>query len=108
MRKLKCSLLLCAAMFALSQCAKKNSPARSSAPADEVAAEKSKFSAEQIARGKTLFDNNCGKCHEFHQPAEFSVHSWDDILPDMSRKARLSADDAALVRAWVITNAKAG
>jgi len=95
-------------MFTLSQCAKKNNPARSAQAADEVAAEKKKFSAEQIAKGGAIFDNKCGKCHEYHEPQEFSVHFWDKILPAMSGKAKLSADDAALVRAWVITNTKAG
>ena len=113
MKKMTLALTLLGAMFALSRCAEKK-PAAASAttaavmPANEIAAVKSKYTPAQLEQGKTLYDNNCGKCHEFHEPRENTVHQWDKILPEMCGKAKLTAADAAVLRAWVIVNAKEG
>ncbi len=91
----------------LTQCAKKTSPgSKKMTPAEEVAAVKSHYTEDQIAKGQPIFEANCGKCHDLRQPPEFTVHQWDKILPDMSSKAKLSKDDAGVLRAWVITKAK--
>ncbi len=80
-----------------------------SATTTDAAAEiKGKYSASQIAEGKVIFEGSCGKCHKLRQPAEFKVSAWEGILPRMCKKAKLDAEKAALVRAWVITNAKIG
>lgn len=76
--------------------------------AEEVAALKSKYSVTQMAKGQAITTANCGKCHELHQPGEFTIKRWNKILPEMCHKAELSKEDAELVRAWIITNAKAG
>ncbi len=99
---------LCIAIFQLASCTKKAAPASSETPAEEVASLKSKYTEPQILQGKTVYTNNCGKCHELHKPEEYTIKRWHKILPDMCRKAKLGNDDAALVRAWVITNAKLG
>jgi cytochrome c5 len=96
-----------AAILFLSECAeKKVTAAKSESPADEVAAMKTKYSPDQIAKGKTISEAKCGECHDLHAPQEFTVHEWDKILPGMSHKAKLSADDAGLLRSWIIINAK--
>ena len=101
------SILFLSAML-LTQCAKKNVPASGVSAADEVAEMKSKYTHAQVLEGKVIFEGNCQKCHELKEPAEFTVKKWDKILPGMSHKAKLTTDQAGLVRAWVITNAKAG
>jgi cytochrome c5 len=40
--------------------------------------------------GKTLFDNNCGKCHELFQPSQFSKAEWAKIVPAMAKEAKLN------------------
>ena len=90
----------------LTQCAKKTAPTSGASSVDEVAEMKSKYNAGQILQGKAVFEGSCQKCHQLYQPAEFTIRKWDKILPQMSHKASLTAEQAGMVRAWVITNAK--
>lgn len=92
-------------MLGLFACHPKTAPKSASKASDPVKTAK-EYSAAQIAEGKLIFEAKCGKCHELKQPGEFTVASWEKILPPMSQKAKLNADDAGKVRAWVLINAK--
>ncbi len=107
MKKIVVLLAICGVSVFLADCSKKMAPTKSLSPAEEVAEMNQKYNAAQIAQGKIVFEQNCGKCHELHQPAEFTIPKWDKILPKMCKKSELSAEQAGIVRAWVITNAKA-
>ena len=99
---------LCLPMFLFTQCGHRGVLAKTSmSPAEEVTEVKNKYTTAQIAEGKMIYDKSCGKCHELHEPEEFKVARWDRILAKMCPKAKLNSEQAALVRAWVITNAKA-
>jgi cytochrome c5 len=39
--------------------------------------------------GKTLFDTNCGKCHDLPHPSQYSKAQWAKIVPPMSKEAKL-------------------
>lgn len=41
-------------------------------------------------------------------PEEFSVRRWNRILPEMYQKSKFDATKAALVDAYVLSNAKKG
>jgi cytochrome c5 len=41
--------------------------------------------------GKTLFDNNCGKCHDLPHPSQYSKAQWAKIVPPMAKEAKLDA-----------------
>ncbi len=108
MRKIVVLLYICLATALLAACAKKTTPTKSAVVTDEVAVEKGKYNAAQIAQGKIVYEQNCAQCHELHQPAEFNIAQWNRILPRMSRKAKLTDEQAGIVRAWVIVNAGKG
>ena len=110
MKKLSIVLAMGLATLLLTQCAKKTTPTAKvkTTPAEEVAAVKAKYTPAQIMSGGGISANNCGKCHEEHRAGELTVKEWDDILPKMSRKANLSSADAALLYAYMVTNAKQG
>lgn len=65
------------------------------------------FNEDQLAQGKTIFTNNCGKCHGLKDPASHTPPEWNKILAKMIPKAKLNYDDGKLVRAYVIANSKA-
>ena len=44
---------------------------------------------EALAEGKTLFENNCAKCHSLYNPKDFSSEQWQPILIRMQKEARL-------------------
>ncbi len=64
------------------------------------------FPNEQIATGKTIFEDNCNKCHDLPKPGEYDMQAWNDILPKMFEKANLADDKGKMVRAYVTANAK--
>ena len=89
------------------QCAKKLNPTTNEKPKPApVVATVKEGSPEQLTMGKSIFTDNCGKCHELHQPSEFSIKRWEVIMPQMSKKAELNKEQTAAVTAWVMANAK--
>ncbi len=42
--------------------------------------------------GKTLFDTNCGKCHDLPHPSQHSKAQWSKIVPAMAKEAKLNAE----------------
>lgn len=108
----KTLLTICAftAILALSECTEKKlaKTTKTTTAADEIAEIKAKYTPAQMTQGKVLFETRCADCHELKPPADFTIAEWNKILPDMSHKAKMTSDEAGLLRSWVITNAKAG
>jgi hypothetical protein len=69
-----------------------NYPPQATVPPDTVA-------------GKSIYTTRCGRCHDLPLPAQFSAARWDDILPTMFPRARLTNEEALHVRTWVLVNA---
>ncbi|RZJ33151.1 MAG: c-type cytochrome [Flavobacterium sp.] len=59
-------------------------------------------SPESVAKGKELYNNNCGKCHKLFDTKEFSAQDWEPILKRMQRKARLTDEDMVFVHDYVV------
>lgn len=107
MKKITVSVLAVASSLFLVQCANKGGDnTKKMSEADQVSEMQKKFTSAQIAEGKAVFMASCGKCHELFKPEQFSINKWNHVLPDMSQKAELTAEQASKVRAWVIINAK--
>lgn len=81
------------------------SKAAAPAASDVVAEIDSKYTAAQKEEGKTVWQTNCQKCHKLYEPQSHSIAKWEKILPRMSKKAKLSVEDAGKVRAYVLTHA---
>ena len=60
-----------------------------------------------ISEGETIYKSNCGKCHKLIAPADKSLDKWNSVLPSMVHKAKLTDEQGALVRAYVMANLKA-
>jgi cytochrome c5 len=110
-------LLTISSLFLLSvaftQCATKKAAAdpgttvsTSSVDAQKVADVKKQFSEAQMQEGKTIWQASCAKCHKLFEPASRTVAKWETILPNMSIRAKLNQEQAAKVRAYVISHAK--
>ncbi len=117
MKKLTLSALAIAFAFTLIQCSPKTAKPSSDKKSDNptpvvmlnpaVEEIKKNYTTDQIAEGKTIYDSKCGKCHELFSPKSETVKKWDThILPEMNQKAKLSDEQAKLVRAYVLINAK--
>jgi len=101
---------LSATLFACT--AKKATTSSAAKPAEPTAEQmmaeiNSKYSEAQKEEGKTIWQANCQKCHKLFEPESRNVVKWDGILQRMTKKAKLSEEDAGKVRAYVMSHAKA-
>jgi mono/diheme cytochrome c family protein len=69
-------------------------------------APKSDPHATMVAEGKTVYTNNCGKCHGLKPVENYTADRWGNILKSMIPKARLDDTQAQQVTAYVMANAK--
>lgn len=93
----------------LAQCTPKTSSnmASTNATAEKKVADiKQKYTQQQIDEGKTISINSCNKCHQYHEPQEFSVAKWERVLTQMIPKAKLNETDGGMVSAYILTHAK--
>lgn len=58
-------------------------------------------SNENMAQGKVLFENNCGKCHDLPTVEEYNDEKWKAIVDWMAPKAKLTPQQADLVYLYV-------
>lgn len=56
----------------------------------------------ELAEGKSLYENNCAKCHRLYDTKEFSVEEWKPIVARMQRKAHLEDLQAELIYNYVV------
>jgi mono/diheme cytochrome c family protein len=58
----------------------------------------------KLAEGRQILASRCVKCHGAPQVAKHSVADWkEDILPTMTKKAKLTDQEAALLKNYVLT-----
>ncbi|MES2747267.1 MAG: cytochrome c [Bacteroidota bacterium] len=65
-------------------CSPKVAPAVTEAKPPVVAT----LSAE-LAEGKSLYENNCAKCHRLYDRHEFTPEQWTPITISMQQKAKI-------------------
>ncbi len=58
-------------------------------------------SALQIAQGAKAWSENCGRCHNFRDPKEFSDKDWDVNVTHMRTIAPLSGKVAREIKAFL-------
>jgi len=66
-----------------------------------AAAENGRTDPMQIARGAKAWSNNCGRCHNFRDPKEFSDKNWDIIVDHMRVIAPLNGATARDIKAFL-------
>jgi len=82
-------------------CSKKITPTTSVTEQTNSSELHQNVSAEEVAFGKTIYNQKCGRCHRLYAPDEFSMRKWDKVLPVMFQKAHLDTAQQRLVRAYV-------
>ncbi len=59
--------------------------------------------ADELAQGKTIYDNSCGKCHDLPEPTAFTSVQWVGIMNSMAPKAKLTDEQHQLVYDYVVS-----
>lgn len=86
--------ILAIAAYAAVACARKTITAATE-PAE-------KNLSEAAMAGKTLYSENCGKCHKLPEINSYSEEKWRQIVPPMARKAKLAPEQEKQVMSYVI------
>ena len=103
--KLKIVLIAIVALLIYS-CAAKSSVTIVEAKKEELRTEpivgpKFIVMTEALAEGKTLFENNCAKCHNLYNPKDFSSEQWQPILIRMQKEAGLDYTQIASISNYI-------
>lgn len=64
------------------------------------------FTEEQLAQGKTLFENNCAECHKLKDPQSRNPEEWNKVLKRMFPRTHMTYDESKLVRAYLVANSQ--
>ena len=60
-----------------------------------------------LQMGFEVYADKCGNCHKLHQPGEYDQAKWEkDILPMMSKKAKLTDQEYTQVKAYIFAFSK--
>jgi len=59
---------------------------------------------DNLASGKTLYENNCSKCHKLFAPNDFSKQDWAPILVRMQKKANVDDNVMAEVSSYIYSH----
>ncbi len=71
-------------------CASKSAVATTEVKKEEVkVATIATVMTPELAEGKSLYENNCNKCHPLYKPSDFNAEQWKPIVLDMQKKAQL-------------------
>ena len=65
------------------------------------------ISLENGIKGYKIYRSKCASCHYLHQPAQFTEHEWNTILPRMFKKLK-NADERErqLIKDYLISMSK--
>jgi hypothetical protein len=55
----------------------------------------------ELQDGRTLYIDNCGRCHDLYSPDDLSVSSWKSAISNMAPKTSLNAAQVMLVTKYV-------
>ncbi|NHN27924.1 cytochrome c [Flavobacterium jejuense] len=58
----------------------------------------------ELAQGKVLYENNCGKCHTLHSADKYSKEQWSPIVLRMQKKARVNDEQRELIYNYLVMN----
>lgn len=61
---------------------------------------------ENLALGKTIYENSCAKCHDLPNPTDHSAQDWVGIMNRMAPKAKLSEDQREMVYDYIVSAQK--
>jgi hypothetical protein len=55
----------------------------------------------ELQQGRTLYINNCGKCHSLISPDDYTPTDWNSILASMAPKTSMNSSQVTLVKKYV-------
>ena len=76
----------------------------SSQPVNKGTSTNAVLKAESITQGRTLYESNCGKCHDLPAVASFNDEKWKSVIDWMAPKAKLNTQQSEMVLSYVTSS----
>ena len=114
MKKLIVPAFLLSSALIVAQCGVKKTAASTTPPAtglsllDAAKAIDPNASQAMLDQGKEILNTNCTKCHGYKDPSNFTAEKWSHELDEMIPKAKLTEDQALVLRLYTAAYQKAG
>jgi len=64
------------------------------------------LSQKEMEDGKKLYVTNCVSCHAMKNPSEYTAAQWNNILPSMSRKAKIDDATQLSIKKYLLASCK--
>lgn len=100
MRKLRFVGLIIVGTMLFSSC-QKNAIGSSSLYVPTASDVTSTATLNQLTQGRSIYVNNCGRCHNLYSPDTFTASVWQSVVPNMAARAGLTSAEAVLVYKYV-------
>lgn len=93
-------------LLLLAACSKKAIPVITARTSEPPPPQKKMVDVKpDMAMGKVIFTNRCGRCHDLPMPDQYTAQRWEGILSYMIPRARLTDEQTVHVTAYLKTNA---
>jgi hypothetical protein len=69
-----------------------------------VAVPKEKVLSPELAEGKSLFENSCGRCHQLYNAKDYTAEQWKPIVKRMQKQANLDDAQGLKIYNYLTTN----
>ncbi|HMI06706.1 MAG TPA: cytochrome c [Flavobacterium sp.] len=56
-----------------------------------------------LEEGKSLYENDCAKCHGLYKPTDFTREEWGPIMAKMQIKARITDEETASIYNYILS-----
>jgi hypothetical protein len=86
--------------IALNSC-QKNNPDSSQLYVPSTSDATATATLKDLQDGRALYINNCGACHSYYLPENYSASQWRSIISSMAPRTSLSSSQVALVTKYV-------
>jgi len=64
------------------------------------------ISTDNLILGRSLYVNHCGSCHNLHLPEQYSSKHWQQKMPEMQLKAKISDENTKLITNFILARSK--
>jgi len=61
---------------------------------------------DTLKRGRELYINKCGSCHNLYLPSKYTKQEWQQIMDKMQKPAKIDNSQKELIKKYLETNAK--
>lgn len=97
------SILTLTVLLLAACAAKKTAVVISDNDATRAAAKYPGATLASLQQGKTLYEDNCGKCHGLKSPTAYNEEQWGKHVKRMAPKAKIDKTTENLILQYVVT-----